>query len=589
MTKYIFFTYGIIAGYKKGILAASTGLLLKSLGLEVTAARIDPFIQIDGKNLDPGNIFLLNDGGVVAEELGNYERFLQKELTKKHYITSGQVFDDLVKKERAGGFLGRSVTLVGHGTDRMQELIQNAATGADVCILELGAEIDLPDAQTWLEAIDELQAKVGAENVAFVHVVPLLALPNTTVATITKPAFDSHRSLITNGTTPDLIACLCSGDLDNEVCEKICFEPTNVIPINSVPTSYHQPLALENANFLDFLSNRLQLDLIEVSQTRVAQGKELLRSWRKLVADYDNCTKTVTIALVGRYNNQQDLYNSIVQALEHASIACGRRLILNCVEVSYLESESKIKKPHKHHEAWENLLSANGIIVPDGFSHLEIEGILTAINFARNQRKPFLGTKVFVQILFLDSETYFLTFRFTGIGLGFQTAIIEFSRNVCGINGTYGFSLPRRLNYEHHGNFVNHDQGIGVQEIIFQNGSESWSKIRRLYESVNWKRGKSEVIKERHHSHYKINDNHLAQLEKKGLTFIARDPVGNNMEIFEMQDLPFFVGVQYHPEYLSRPLQPAPEFLGLVLASTGLSMEWYLEKAKRLSIDTNGD
>ncbi|CAG8519139.1 10119_t:CDS:10 [Ambispora leptoticha] len=555
MTKYIFFTYGIIAGYQKGLLAASTALLLKSLGLKVTAARIDPFIQLDGRNLDPGYNYLLEDGGIAVEELGNYERFLDTNLDISQYITSGQVFNGLVEKERAGEFLGRSVLLVGDGTDKMQEFIEKAAIGSDICVFELGAEIDLPDTQTWLEAIDEFQDKVGVENVAFVHVVPLLALPNSSVATITKPAFDSHRSLITNGTTPDLIACICSGELTEAIREKICFEPTKVIPIYAVPTSYHLPFLLERENVLEFLTKRLRLDLIDIDPKQLIIENESLGKWKNVIQDYNNATKFVTIAIIGKFKNQQDLHHSISQALEHASIACGRKLILKWIEATHLEPQSEINTPHQYREALDTLFSANGILVPDGFAHYGIDGILLAAKSAREREIPFLG-----------------------ISLGFLASVMEFARNVCGLTDANSEELDKTTT---HKVFIKDNEVLGRHHTNFLDVSECWSKIRRLYEISNNPQSDIKIISERHHHRYKLNIEYLQFLEDAGLIFVGSNETAERMEIFELKDHPFYAGTQFHPEYKSRPFNPSPVFLGFVLASSGLSIQWYMEKQSR--------
>ncbi|KAF9288306.1 CTP synthase [Linnemannia elongata] len=559
--KYVLVSGGVISGIGKGIIASSTGLLLKTMGLKVTSIKIDPYLNIDAGTLSPldhGEVFVLNDGGEVDLDLGNYERYLDVTLTRSNNITTGKIYRDVIERERKGDYLGKTVQVVPHITDAIQDWVERVATipvddsgeEPDVCIIELGGTVGDIESAPFVEAMRQFQFRVGHENFALIHV-SLVPTIGSVGEQKTKPTQASIRDLRGLGLTPDLIACRCEKTgLDEGIQAKISMfchvQPNQVLAVRDCNSVYHVPELLKDQGMVDYLWKRLNIEkTINISAPLKQKGIDMWAKWNQLTSSQERLHDTVTIVLVGKYTNLQDSYASVVKALEHASLNCRKKLIMKWVEASDLEPEARSANPVKYHEAWQDLCSAQGILVPGGFGNRGVEGKIAAAKWAREQKVPYLG-----------------------ICLGLQIAVIEFARNVCGMPEAHSIELDENtttpvvvfmpeISKTHLGGTMR----LGVKATLFQEGTEN-SKLRKLY-------GGGDSVLERHRHRYEINPEMIDRFHAKGLQFVGKDETGQRMEIVEMADHPYFVGVQYHPEYLTRPLKPSPPFMGLILAATG--------------------
>ena len=567
--KYIVVSGGVISGIGKGVIASSTGLLLRTLGLRVTAIKIDPYMNIDAGTMAPtehGEVFVLNDGGEVDLDLGNYERYLNVTLGRDNNITTGKIYRQVIEKERRGDYLGKTVQIVPHLTDAIQDWIECVAAQPvdessempDVCIVELGGTVGDIESAPFVEALRQFQFRVGHDNFALIHVslIPVIGGEQKT-----KPTQAAIRDLRGLGLAPDMIAARCAAPLERNVIQKLSLfchvGPEQVLGVHDVNSTYHVPLLLEAQGMVRFLEQRLRLDLANaVPAPRVQAGLDLRQRWKELTVDQERSFEVVDIVLVGKYTALQDSYMSVVKALEHASMRCRRKLRIHWVESGDLEAETESLDPGKYHQAWQNLCSAKGIIVPGGFGKRGTEGMVLAVRWAREKRVPFLG-----------------------ICLGFQLAVVEFARHVCGRTEAQSAELVEtttdpvvvympEVSRTHLGGTMR----LGLRPTLFSDESESRSKIRQLY-------GGAPIVWERHRHRYEINPEIAAELEKGGplssdkLVFIGKNEKGNRMQVAEIHDHPYFVGMQAHPELASRPLNPSPPFLGLVAAASGLLEE----------------
>ncbi|KAF5098359.1 hypothetical protein D0Z00_002071 [Geotrichum galactomycetum] len=555
--KFVVVSGGVISGIGKGVIASSTGLLFKTMGLNVTSIKIDPYMNIDAGTMSPlehGEVFVLNDGGEADLDLGNYERYLNVTLTKKHNITTGKVYQHVIERERKGDYLGKTVQVVPHLTNAIQDWIEEVskivvdANGEtpDICIVELGGTVGDIESAPFVEALRQFQFRVGVENFALIHVSLVPVIHGEKKTKPTQAAIKDLRSL---GLTPDIIACRCSEKLDQAAIEKISMfchvGPNQVWAVHDVNSTYHVPLLLRDQKMLKYFSDRLKLSDIIIPKERIDKGKDLWSRWLQITSSHDRSFETVTIALVGKYTNLQDSYISVVKALEHSALRCERRLSILWVEATDLEQETSVSDKIKYHQAWKNVCSADGILVPGGFGTRGTEGMIAAAKWARENNVPYLG-----------------------ICLGFQIAVIEFARHVLGLDAN-SIELDENtkepvivympeVSKTHLGGTMR----LGLRPSVFQDNTE-WSKLRQLY-------GGAKSVDERHRHRYEVSPDHIASLEKAGLNFIAKDETGERMECIELKNHPYYVGTQYHPEYLSRVLDPSRPILGLVSAASGV-------------------
>ncbi|KNE55399.1 CTP synthase [Allomyces macrogynus ATCC 38327] len=580
MTKYILVSGGVISGIGKGVIASSTGLLLKSYGLRVTAIKIDPYLNIDAGTLSPldhGEVFVLDDGGEVDLDLGNYERFLDVTLTRDNNITTGKVYRQVIEKERRGDYLGKTVQVVPHITDAIQDWVERVASVAvdasgqapDVCIVELGGTVGDIESAPFVEAMRQFQFRVGHDNFALIHV-SLVPVVGSVGEQKTKPTQASIRDLRGAGLSPDVIACRSSKPLADGVKEKISMfchvSPEQVLAVHDCSSVYHVPLLMEQQGLLRVFEKRLKLrELLEARMAREGadvvqhEAKALWAKWHQLTTRQVRLHDTVSIALVGKYTDLHDSYISVTKSLEHAALSVNRKLQILWVEASDLELSTKESNPIKYHECWRRLCAAQGILVPGGFGERGTEGKIMAAKWARENKIPYLG-----------------------ICLGMQVAVIEFARHVVGLPEAHSEEFAPKspdhvimympeITKEQLGGTMR----LGSRASVFDDSHLQQAKngnpsvIQALY-------GNEPMVLERHRHRYEVNPAYIDKIEAKGLYFVGKDETGQRMEVVELPSAvhPFYVGAQYHPEYKTRPLKPSPPFLGLVLASAGLLDEW---------------
>jgi len=580
--RYVVITGGTISGLGKGTAISSIGVVLRSYGIRVTSIKIDPYLNIDAGTMSPfehGEVYVLEDGGEADLDLGNYERFLDVTLTSAHSMTSGKVYEHVIKRERRGHYLGKTVQMVPHVTDAIQDWIEDVArkpvdgTGSSpqVCLVELGGTVGDIESAVYLEALQQFQFRTGANNFMMVHL-GMLPLVGATGEQKTKPCQHSVKLLREAGLKPDLLLCRSEQPVELATRKKLSLfcqvAPENVVSLHDVSNLYQVPVLLAEQNVGKLICNHLRLPHAsendgagQIAATLplcpaalpVGAGAQRLGDW-KIVADrLDRCTDEVSIALVGKYTGNPDAYVSIVKALQHAALEAGFRLSVSWVDSSALEPNTEQLDPKRYDSAWRALQSAQGVLVPGGFGHRGIEGKVATAKYCRTSGTPYLG-----------------------ICVGFQTAVIEFARNQLGWEGA---------------NSTEFDEATPVPVVVFlpETSAEVMGGTMRLGSratiipdntSLACKLyGGVPVIYERHRHRYEVNASFVPAMEQEGLHFTGRDDRGQRMELLEMQGHPFFVACQFHPEFKSRPAKPGPLFLGLLLAAKG-ALEKRLESDK---------
>ena len=552
--KYVVVTGGVLSGLGKGVTASSIGVLLKSAGLRVTAVKIDPYLNADAGTMSPfehGEVFVLDDGGEVDLDLGNYERFLDVCLTKENNITTGKVYDNVIQKERKGDYLGKTVQVIPHITNEIQEWLERVAhipsdgngKEPDACVIELGGTVGDIESAPFIEALRQFQFRVGEENVCFVHV-SLIPVMGPVGEQKTKPTQHTVKDLRGLGITPHMLVCRSKSPLVDETRQKVsafCHVPPEaVVSAHDVSNIYQVPIMLEEQGVTRMLSERLDFS--------IPSKRPLLKEWGEMADHVDSLedAEEVHIAVAGKYTDLSDSYLSVIKALQHASFKVDRKLVIDWIESSNLDDEAKKSDPEAHSDAWKKLESADGVLVPGGFGIRGIEGKIKAAEYARRNGVPYLG-----------------------VCLGLQVATIEFCRNVLGMEGANSTEFDEdteqpaivfmpEISKTHMGGTMR----LGTKPTPFLVED---CRIRRLYGGV-------EHVDERHRHRYEVNPELIESIEEKGLVYVGKDETGERCEIMELSDHPYFVGTQYHPEFKSRPNRPSPPFLGLLKAASGLEV-----------------
>lgn len=518
--KYVVVTGGVMSGLGKGVTAASIGRILINRGYHVTSVKIDPYLNIDAGLMNPaqhGEVFVLKDGGEADLDLGNYERFLDIELTSDHNITTGKIYSSVISKERHGDYLGATVQIIPHITDEIKDRIKHAAESwtdkdgnhAQICIVEVGGTVGDIESMPFLEAVRQMQRECENGDLALVHVT---LMPSDTMGDLkTKPTQHSVKALRELGVNADIIVGRSSVPMPTSTKRKIssfCDVDVNeVISARTAPDTYLVPLELEKEGMADVLLKLLKL-----------QPKEADNSWYSLVSK--EYTNKVSVGILTKYG-VEDVYISIKEALKHA----GRQLATE-VDISWIDAEEYSE---------EDLADLDGILIPGGFGNRGIEGMISAIKYARENKKPLLG-----------------------LCLGFQLSVIEFMRDVVGYKdatseeigeGTPAIALlPEQDGVDDLGGTMR----LGEYPVVLESGS----KLAELYGTCN--------IAERHRHRYEVNPKYIDEIEAKGMKFVSKS--GSRMEALEIPEHPFFIATQFHPEFKSRPSKPSAPFVGFVKA-----------------------
>lgn len=529
-TKYIFVTGGVVSSIGKGLVAASLGRLLKNKGLKVTIQKFDPYINVDPGTMSPyqhGEVFVLDDGTETDLDLGHYERFIDINLNKYSNVTTGKIYSEVIAKERRGDYLGATVQVIPHITDAIKEKIMRAgeSTDADIVITEIGGTVGDIESQPFVEAIRQMRNQVGAENVCYIHttLIPYLAAAGELK---TKPTQHSVKELRSLGIQPNILVVRTEHPLPQSMREKIalfCDVPEDhVIENRDVETIYTLPLKLQHQDLDDKVCEIFGLtDLPEAD----------MRSWQDLEETVLNLKDKVKIALVGKYVALQDAYLSVAEALKHAGYAHNTEIIIDWVQAEDINPDN----------IDELLKEANGIIVPGGFGNRGIEGKILAIQFARENKIPFMG-----------------------ICLGMQLAAVEFARNVLGYSDANSTEIDPNTNapvidlMQSQTDIKNlgGTQRLGLYPCVLKDNSLA----QHLYE------GKKE-IQERHRHRWEFNNKYREEMETKGVVFSGLSPDDRLVEILEIPAHPFFIASQFHPEFLSRPDRPQRIFNGFIQAA----------------------
>jgi CTP synthase len=524
MTKYIFVTGGVVSGLGKGITAASLGRLLKARGLKVAAQKLDPYINVDPGTMSPyqhGEVYVTEDGAETDLDLGHYERFIDEDLNRWSNLTSGKVFWNVLNKERRGEYLGATVQIIPHITNEIKEFIYRVGrqTDADVVITEIGGTIGDIESQPFLEAVRQIALEVGRENSLFIHVT-LVPYLHGSDEHKSKPTQHSVKELQGMGIRPDIIVLRCDEPLEESIFRKISLfcnvKPDCVIENRTLDVLYEAPLMLERAKFSGVVCRELGIKVPDPE----------LSEWTALVERIKNLRGDVKIGLVGKYVQLHDAYLSVAEALRHAGYACGVH-----VTIEWIDSETVTE---------EKLADLDGILVPGGFGNRGIEGKIFAANYARTHRIPYLG-----------------------LCLGMQIAVIEFARNAAGLpdanSGEFDPDCPHKVIDFMPGQSDEVDKGGTLRLGAYPCVITPETTLRACYGA--------DRITERHRHRYELNNEYRTKLEAAGMTLCGRSPDDLLIEAVELTDHPFYVGVQYHPEFKSRPNRPHPLFLGLLKAA----------------------
>lgn len=528
MTKYIFVTGGVVSGLGKGITAASLGRLLKARGLKVAAQKLDPYINVDPGTMSPyqhGEVYVTEDGAETDLDLGHYERFIDEDLNKFSNLTTGKVYWNVLNKERRGEYLGSTVQVIPHITNEIKDFVYRVGklTAADVVITEIGGTIGDIESQPFIEAARQISLEVGRENSLFIHVtlVPFLSGSDEHKS---KPTQHSVKELQGMGIHPNIIVLRCDKPLEESIFKKISMfcnvKPDCVFENRTLGNLYEVPIMMENAGFSGVVCRELGITAPEPE----------LGDWYKMVEQIGSRTKEVKIGLVGKYVQLHDAYLSVAEALRHAGYPQSA-----FIDIHWIDSETITKENQD-----EILGGLDGILVPGGFGGRGIEGMILAAQYARENNIPYFG-----------------------ICLGMQIAVIEYARNVAGIkdanSGEFDDGCKNKVIDFMPGQSESVDKGgtlrLGAYPCVIKEGTA----MERCY--------KANLISERHRHRYEFNNDYRQALTDCGLTLSGMSPDGRLVETVELTERPFHIGVQYHPEFKSRPNRPHPLFFGFIKAA----------------------
>lgn len=530
MTKYIFVTGGVLSGLGKGLVTCSIGKMLEVRGYKVTAIKCDPYLNVDAGTMNPyihGEVFVLDDGYEADMDLGTYERFLKGPFTRLNNVTSGQVYQEVIRKEREGGFLGRCVQIVPHVTDEIKRRIRLVAEAseADIVLVEIGGTVGDIEGLPFLEAIRRLKNEENRDDTLFVHLT-LVPVLNVVGEPKTKPTQHSVKELRAIGLQPDIITARTEfGRLDDEhrikIADTCSVEVKAVFSSINVPTLYELPLELEDQGMGSVICEYLGLD----------KRKPDWDEWREMVKSYKEPTDVVKIAMCGKYAELADCYVSVNEALRHSAAKAGCKVQIDWIETEVFENDIDQAKI---------LDKYDGVLVPGGFGLRGAEGKIIAINRARTQDKPFLG-----------------------ICYGFQLATVEYARNKAGLEGAHSTECVPETPHPVV-DLLPEQKAISELGGTMRLGS---NKVEVVEEGLVSKLYGSNEIRERHRHRWEINKEYFDRLEKAGAHFTAVSKEKKLKEVLELPDHYFFLGTQFHPEFKSRPWAPSPPYYGFVKAA----------------------
>ena len=526
MTKYIFVTGGVVSGLGKGITSASLGNLLKARGLSVVNQKLDPYINVDPDTMNPfqhGEVFVTEDGATTDLDLGHYERFTGVNLRKDANVTTGSIYRKVIERERKGDYLGATVQVIPHITDEIKRRIKGISNEVDVQITEIGGTVGDIEILPFLEAARQIRKELGQENVMFVHVtlVPFIG-PSTELKT--KPTQHSVSMLRSYGISPDIIVLRSEQELNDEIKNKVSLfcdvSLENVINAPDLDDIYDIPIKMFEEGLDSSVNTRLMLNSSPPDFTQ----------WKQMLSLKDGVQKNIKIAILGKYFGLPDSYMSVVEALKHACLHNKVNLELVWIDADNFDLD-ELKK-------------LNGVVVPGGFGYRGIEGKILAIEYLRKNNIPFLG-----------------------ICLGLQCAVIEFARNVCGISDANSteFSQTTKnpvIDLLPNQNLEHDDVGASMRLGTYPCKIQPNTNVNEIY--------KNEIIYERHRHRYEVNNKFRKELEDNGLIFSGLSPDEDLVEMIELKDHPYFVASQFHPEFKSRPWEPAPMFNSFINASKNI-------------------
>jgi CTP synthase len=536
-TRFLFVTGGVVSSLGKGVAAASLGAVLESRGLSVTILKLDPYINLDPGTMSPfqhGEVFVTEDGSETDLDLGHYERFLTSKMSKSNNFTTGQVYEEVLRKERKGDYLGGTVQVIPHITDEIKERIIKGAGNSDVAIVEIGGTVGDIESQPFLEAIRQMKIDLQSYQTLYMHLT-LLPFLKSAGETKTKPTQRSVKEMLSHGLQPDILVCRSDKPMEEEERKKIALftnvKPNAVISMPDVDSIYKIPIELNYQKVDEIVLEKFKLN---------SSKKPNLRDWRKVIKEDLEPKESVKISMVGKYTELADAYKSLNEALKHGGFKNNLK-----VDIDYVDSE-KLDSKNVHRK----LGKSNAILVPGGFGERGIEGMVTAVKYARTKLIPYLG-----------------------ICLGMQIAVIEYARNVTGLKLANSTEFDKTTNYpvvglisewlDSEGSIERRDSNsdlggtmrLGSQECILKNKSLT----RALYK-------KSKIL-ERHRHRYEVNNNLIDILVSKGLKIVGKSADKMLVEVIEIDEHPWFIGCQFHPEFTSDPRSGHPLFTGFIKAA----------------------
>ena len=540
-TRFIFVTGGVVSSLGKGIASASLGALLESRGLSVTILKLDPYINLDPGTMSPfqhGEVFVTEDGSETDLDLGHYERFLNSRMSKSNNFTTGQVYEEVLRKERRGDYLGGTVQVIPHITDEIKKRIIKGAGDSDVAIVEIGGTVGDIESQPFLEAIRQMKLDFLPQQTLFMHLT-LLPYLKSAGETKTKPTQRSVKEMLSHGLQPDILICRSDVSMEEDERRKIALftnvDKSSVISMRDVDSIYKIPIELNKQKVDDIVVRKLKLN---------CKKDPNLNDWKRVIKEDLDPKDFVKVSMVGKYTELADAYKSLNEALKHGGLKNNLKVEINYVDSEKLDS----KNVHKY------LKNSDAILVPGGFGERGIEGMIASVRYARIKSIPYLG-----------------------ICLGMQIAVIEFARNVTKLKMANSTEFDAQTKYpvvglisewlDDEGSLERRDSNsnlggtmrLGAQECVLEKGS----LVRSLY--------KQDRIKERHRHRYEVNNNFIDKLSSKGLMVVGKSKDKMLVEVIELKDHPWFVGCQFHPEFTSDPRRGHPLFSGFIKAAKNRS------------------